>query len=120
MPGVSLAPAFVPEAMTPGRAKMPPELRALLSDPAAKETPVHVVVLFTMPITDRIEELRSTLAGRFGPSVKRLAMEVSSGSGRPAVALTTGATLEARSAISLPSDSIVPPMRSVSRPKLRS
>ena len=94
MPPVSLAPAFVPEAMTPGRAKMPPELRALLSDPAAKETPVHVVVLFTMPITDRIEELRSTLAGRFGPSVKRAAdgSVVKGPDGQPA--LTTGATLE--------------------------
>ena len=71
MPNAEQPAPFAPELLLPARAKMSPELRSLLLDLAAKETPVRVVVLFASPIEIKSEELRSRLASFFGPGIKR-------------------------------------------------
>jgi hypothetical protein len=94
MPAVEPVAPLAPELLLPARAKMTPELRALMLDPAAKETPVRVVALFAYPIDDRTEELRTRLAGNYGPSVKRNADgSVAKGPDKQP-ALTEGATLD--------------------------
>jgi hypothetical protein len=94
MPAVEQPPTFVAPPLLAARGKMPADLRALVSDPARKETPIRVLVLFERPIDNRIEEIRTQLATRFGPSPKREAdgSPVKAPGGQPA--LTEGATLE--------------------------
>ena len=63
-------------------------------DPATKEVPVRVIVLFSTPIEDRVEDLRSRLAGSYGPSLKRNADgSVAKGADKQAI-LTEGAALD--------------------------
>ena len=73
---------------------MTPDLRAVVLDPAQKESPLRVVVLFAAPIDDRIEELRTQLAAQFGPSAKLNAdgSPAKGKDGRPA--MTEGAALD--------------------------
>ncbi|MCE9564804.1 MAG: hypothetical protein K8U57_22450 [Planctomycetes bacterium] len=71
MPSAEPPAAFVPEVVPPTRAKMPPDLRAVLNDPAQKEIPLRVIVLFAEPIDNRLEELRNRLTSGFSPTVKR-------------------------------------------------
>jgi hypothetical protein len=71
MPAAEPPPPFAPEVVPPGRAKMTPDLRAVLADPGQKETPTRVIVLFAEPIEDRTEELRARLTSAFSPTVKR-------------------------------------------------
>jgi hypothetical protein len=94
MPAVEPPPPFVASPPTAARGKMPPELRAVIDNPALRETPLRVLVIFTGSIDNRIEELRSQLAARFGPTAKRTpdGAEVKGADGRPA--FTEGATLD--------------------------
>ena len=94
LPPVEQPPPFAPPALPAGRGKMPPDLRAVILDPAQKETPLRVVVLFAAPIDNRIEEIRTQLSAQFGPSVKRTAdgNVVKGADGQPA--LTEGASLD--------------------------
>ena len=71
MPAVEPPAPFVPEVILPARVKLTSDLRALLLDPAAKESPVRVVALFAESVDGRVEELRSRLASAFSPTVKR-------------------------------------------------
>jgi hypothetical protein len=94
MPPAQQPPPIVPEVLLPGRAKLTPELRALLLDSAAKETPVRVVVLFASSIDERTEELRSRLIGGYGPTTKRTpdGAEIKGSTGQPLA--TEGASLD--------------------------
>jgi hypothetical protein len=64
-------PPFAPELVLPARARLTPELRARLVDPAAKETPLFVEVIFSGPMEDRLEEIRGRLLAGFSSSLKR-------------------------------------------------
>ncbi|MBA4066727.1 MAG: hypothetical protein C0501_24080 [Isosphaera sp.] len=89
------APApFTPAAVPPAQLRLTPELRALVADPARKETPVRVVVLFVDRLEDRTEELRVRLQSAYGSTVRRTAdgAVVKGPDGLPA--LTEGAALE--------------------------
>ncbi|HSQ57522.1 MAG TPA: hypothetical protein VLM40_17505 [Gemmata sp.] len=94
MPAVEPPPAFVPEVPAPSQATLTPDLRALLADPALKDTPVRVVILFSAPVEDRADQIRTLLASNFGPTVKRDATgnAIIDRDGQPA--LTDGATLD--------------------------
>ncbi|MBA4187430.1 MAG: hypothetical protein C0467_05360 [Planctomycetaceae bacterium] len=94
MPPAEALPAYVPEVVPPTRAKMPPDLRAILADPAQKEIPLRVIVLFAEPIDSKLEELRSKLTSGFSPTVKRDAdgNPLKGSDGLPA--LTEGAALD--------------------------
>ena len=94
MPPAPQPPPFAPPTMTPAQARMTPGMRAVVADPAKKETPVRVVVLFASSIEGASEELRARLAGEYGPNVLRKAdgSVVKGPDGQPA--LTLGATLE--------------------------
>jgi hypothetical protein len=94
MPAVEQPPPFTPPPLPGGRAKMPADLQAVIVDPALKETPLRVVILFAAPIDDRIEEIRSQLAGQYGPSGKRNrdGSPAKGPDGRPA--MTEGAALD--------------------------
>lgn len=85
---------FTPEPVLPARARMTPELRAVLNDPAIKETPVRVIVLFASPMESKLEDLRSRLSAAYGPTTKRTAdgNVVKAPDGLPA--LTEGASLD--------------------------
>ncbi|MFO0821562.1 MAG: hypothetical protein U0792_00210 [Gemmataceae bacterium] len=65
MPSAELPPPFVPAVVPPGQSKLMPELRGLLADPAQKQNPVRVIVLFAEPIQDRADILRSQLAAAY-------------------------------------------------------
>jgi hypothetical protein len=94
MPAVEAPPAFAPEVVLPARASLTPDLRALLADPAAKETPVRVVVLYANRVDDQTDEIRTLLASNYGPTVRRNAEgnPLKGPDGLPA--LTDGATLD--------------------------
>ncbi len=94
MPRPEPPPAFVPQVVPPNQARMTPELRAVVADPARKETPLRVMALFTDPVEERSEALRSQLAIRFPPTAKLDAAgnPVRGPDGSPA--LTEGASLE--------------------------
>jgi hypothetical protein len=94
MPPVDAPPPFTPEVLTPARARLTPDLRALLVDPAAKESPVRVVALFAESAEARSDELRTQLAANYGSTVKRNAEgnPVKGPDGLPA--FTEGATLD--------------------------
>jgi hypothetical protein len=94
MPAVEPPPPFVPAVVPPARARLTPDLRALLLDPAAKERPVRVIVLFAEPVDDRVEDLRSRIAAAFGPSAKRNADGTVVKGPDGLAALTEGAALD--------------------------
>jgi hypothetical protein len=97
MPAAEPPPPFTPEVVLPIRAILTPDLRALLMNPAAKETPVRVIVLFANPIEDKLEDLRNKLSGSYGPTPKRNAdgTAVKGADGLPA--FTDGAALDGAS-----------------------
>jgi hypothetical protein len=94
MPAVEAPPPFAPEVILPARARLTPDLRALLLDPAAKETPVRVVVLFAESVEASGDDIRTRLASNYGSTVKRNAEgnPVKGPDGLPA--LTEGASLD--------------------------
>ncbi len=94
MPAGDPLPPFAPEAVPPARARMTPELRAVLADPAMKETPLRVIALFNGAIDHRLEEIRTRLAAAFPATVKRdvNGNTVRGPDGLPA--LTEGASLD--------------------------
>jgi hypothetical protein len=94
MPAAELPAPFAPLPVLPARAKLSPELRDILLDPAAKETSLRVAVLFAVPIENRIEELRTRLSAHYGPSVKRNAAGAVTKGPDGQAALTDGAALE--------------------------
>ena len=94
MPAVDPQAPFAPELVLPGRARLTPDLRALLLDPAAKETPLRVIVLFAEPIEARLEQLRTRLAGEYPATVKRNADGTAAKGVDGLPALTEGASLD--------------------------
>jgi len=71
MPAVDPPPPFVPEVVVPARAKLPPDLRAVLADPLQKEIPLRVIVLFSESIENKADDLRAKLRSGYSPTVKR-------------------------------------------------
>jgi hypothetical protein len=94
MPAVEPPAPFTPEIVLPARANLTPDFRALLMNPAAKETPVRVIVLFKNAIDDQVESLRSRLAGGFGPTLKRNAEGAIIKGADGFAVLTDGASLD--------------------------
>ena len=94
MPIVDTPPPFAPEAVLPARARLTPELRALLVDPNAKETSTAVEVLFSAPMEDRLSFLRSRLVGGFAAGIKRNADGTPVKAPDGTVIPTEGATIE--------------------------
>ncbi len=58
---------FAPAAMLPGQLKITPDLRAALLDPAAKDTPLRVEVVFHTKIDD-LDALKTFVQGRYAGS----------------------------------------------------
>ncbi len=87
-------PPFEPEKVLPARARFTPDLRARLLDPAAKETLLYVEVIYSIPMEDRLQEIRDRLLLGFGSGLKRNAdgTPVKGPEGLPV--FTEGATLE--------------------------
>lgn len=94
MPTPEQPPAFVPERVLPARAKLTPDLRARLVDPAAKETPLFVEVIFSISMEDRLESIRNQLLETYGPGPKRNADGTPVKGPDGLAVVTQGATLE--------------------------
>lgn len=94
MPPASVVPPYEPPAVPPVQARLTPDLRAVLADPARRESPVRVDVLFARPLEGQTDALRSRLAVAFPPSPRRGADGniIVGPDGLPV--MTEGATLE--------------------------
>jgi hypothetical protein len=71
MPMIDLVPAFEPEKVLPARARLSPDLRARLVDPAAKETPLLVEAIYSGPMEDHLDQIRTRLAVNFASMPKK-------------------------------------------------
>lgn len=64
-------PPFDAPPLLPIQAKLTPDLRAVMLNPAEKDTPLRVIVFFAHNIDDRVEQLRTRLSSAFPPTPKR-------------------------------------------------
>jgi hypothetical protein len=94
MTAADIPPPFAPEAVLPARARLSPDLRALLNDPGAKETPLRVEALFATPMEERLETIRPRLINDYGPSPKPGAGGAPAKGLQSLAARTEGASIE--------------------------
>jgi hypothetical protein len=71
MPVTDPPPPFEAPPLLPAQAKITPDLRAVMLDPALKDTPVRVIAFFAENVEDRVEALRGRLTTAFGQTVRR-------------------------------------------------
>jgi hypothetical protein len=94
MSTADVPPPVAPAPVLPARARLTPDLRAVLDNPALKETPLRVEVLFEQPMELMVEPLRTRLTGAYFPTPRKNAdgTPVKGPGGIPVI--TEGASLE--------------------------